>query len=180
MNVRFGMMVIGPTLTGKSTAIKTLKDGMNHIMNNGYEGTQYNRVECEILNPKSISMDELYGCFNVMTLVWTDGLASTLIGQFVEKDTPDMKWVVFDGPVDARWIENMNTVLDDTQTLCLSNGERLRLRNEMRMVFEVDDLSQASPATVSRCGMVYVDPKNLGYYPFYERWCKKKTENGGD
>jgi len=45
-------------------------------------------------------------------------------------------------------------------------------------MFEVYDLSYSSPATISRCGMVYVDPKNLGYKPFYQRWLqgKKKQE----
>ena len=51
----------------------------------------------------------------------------------------------------------MNTVLDDSMTLCLSNGERIKLRSDMKMLFEVLDLSAASPATVSRCGMVFID-----------------------
>jgi dynein heavy chain len=67
----------------------------------------------------------------------------------------------------------MNTVLDDNMTLCLSNGERIKLRPEMRMMFEVDDLSQASPATVSRCGMVYASPQALNWRPIVTTWIKR-------
>ena len=124
----------------------------------------------EVLNPKSITMGELYGEVNPISQEWRDGLASKIMREASLESKEDKAWVVFDGPVDALWIENMNTVLDDNMTLCLANGQRIKLRNPMRMLFEVQDLSVASPATVSRCGMVYMTPEELGWKPFVESW----------
>ena len=69
----------------------------------------------------------------------------------------------------------MNSVMDDNKLLTLPNGERIRLVDHTKLLFEVADLQFASPATVSRCGMVYVDPKNLSYQPFIWKWLKERT-----
>ena len=47
----------------------------------------------------------------------------------------------------------------------------------MTMMFEVEDLMEASPATVSRCGMVYVTPEKLGWEPLLTKWVSELPES---
>ncbi|KAB1258580.1 Dynein heavy chain 14; axonemal [Camelus dromedarius] len=93
--------------------------------------------------------------------------------KIAESQDFDWQWIILDGPVDTLWVENLNSVLDDTRTLCLANSERIALTNKIRVIFEVDSLSQASPATVGRCAMVYMDPVDLGWEPYVKSWLLK-------
>ena len=163
MVVRHGVMLVGQTLTGKSTNATILCSALNALHAQGLSSPIeshkrfYNKTKVIALNPKSITMGEMYGDINALTRDWQDGVLSSIVRDLVKLTTPDRYWVTFDGPVDAIWIENMNSVLDDSKLLCLVNSERIKIPDTISIVFEVQDLRVASPATVSRCGMVYME-----------------------
>ncbi|CAH4038360.1 unnamed protein product [Pieris brassicae] len=176
MIVRWGVMLVGPTGGGKTTVLHVLADTYTRLFERGEVSPTYQLVHKYIMNPKSLSIGELYGEVNLQTLEWHDGILPLSLRTAVQCEDTDHQWLICDGPVDAVWIENMNTVLDDNKMLCLSNSERIKLTPYVHMVFEVADLAQASPATVSRCGMVYIDPGELGYLPYVRSWLDQGIE----
>ena len=134
----------------------------------------------EIVNPKSVTSDELYG-YMTLSKDWKDGVLS-IIMRGMAKNFPEqgfydfqtMKWVVLDGDIDAVWIESMNTVMDDNKVLTLVSNERVPLSDAMRMVFEISSLKNATPATVSRAGILFINESDVGWHPMMESWVAKR------
>ncbi|CCI46649.1 unnamed protein product [Albugo candida] len=173
VQIRHGLMIIGNTMSGKTCMIHTLAQAINACFHQADGATS--RISIHTINPKSISIGKLYGSFDANTHEWSDGVLASIYRECARDQTLDMNhWVMFDGPVDALWIENMNTVLDDNKKLCLMSGEIIRMTERMRMMFETDDLEQASPATVSRVGMIYVERNAVGIYSLIEIWLETR------
>ena len=75
------------------------------------------------------------------------------------------KWIVLDGDIDPMWIESLNTVMDDNKILTLASNERIPLTPSMRLLFEISHLKTATPATVSRAGILFINSQDLGWNP---------------
>eukprot|EP00051_Salpingoeca_urceolata_P021740 m.344195 g.344195 ORF g.344195 m.344195 type:complete len:1098 (-) comp19853_c0_seq7:121-3414(-) len=171
-NTRHSVMIVGQTGSGKSVAWKTLQRAMTKCAKKAVPG--YVSVKDFVINPKSLSLAELYGEFDITTNEWADGVLSSVMRTICADERPDQKWMVFDGPVDTLWIESMNSVMDDNKILTLINGERISMPDQVSLLFEVPDLAVASPATVSRCGMVFHDTQDLGWRPYVESWLQAR------
>jgi dynein heavy chain len=131
MQTRHTTMVVGPTGAGKSVILSQLARALK-------DDTEI-PTKIDLINPKMITLNELYGVLDPDSRDWTDGLLSKIFKEAnkpkMEDDKPDRRWIVFDGDVDAVWVENMNSVMDDNRILTLANGDRIRLQRTCSMLF---------------------------------------------
>nr|CAD7594424.1 unnamed protein product [Timema genevievae] len=165
---RMGVVIVGPSGSGKTTLCLLLKSAILRL------GGQ---VKQHTINPKAMPRSQLLGHIDLDTRQWTDGVL-TLSAQQVYSEPPEVhSWVVCDGDVDPEWIESLNSVLDDNRLLTLPSGWRIQFGPNVNFIFETHDLSYASPATVSRMGIIFLSEEDINVEGLVFAWLNTQPEN---
>ena len=165
LEVRHCVFIIGPPGCGKSSVWKTLAAANKEVDL---------ETEYDCLDPKAVTSDELFGTLS-KTKEFKNGVLSSIIKmqckeQGKYKPCHKMKWAILDGDIDPQWIESLNTVMDDNKVLTLVSNDRFPLTPAMRLLFEISNLKHATPATVSRAGVLYINDTDIGWKPYFESW----------
>lgn len=161
--VKHGVMLVGGTMSGKTTAWQILAETLKEVKNDEKAKVKEYDVSCRVINPKSVSTAYLFGDFDAETGDWMDGVLAKTFREMATSTLETRSWIIFDGCVDPLWVEKLNTLLDDNKKLCLISGEIIEKSQLQTILFETVDLEQASPATVSRCGFVFMNQHQLGW-----------------
>lgn len=147
MKWHFGTVVLGPPLIGKSTLIA--------------EAAAELGADLSYINPYAQSLSELYGERD-------SGLLSVLI----QEKTTD-RWIVFDGQCSTSWMEPISVALASPHRIYFGDGSMLNLTESFRFVFETDDLTSASPATLGYCATFYIDDGFLDFEKRFSHFLKE-------
>ncbi|CAH6719016.1 dynein heavy chain, cytoplasmic [[Candida] jaroonii] len=158
-----GIMLVGESGSGKTTCWKSLLKVLE-------AKTQVEHVNY-VIDAKVMKKESLYGSFDPVTREWKDGLLTDILRRIngnLRGEMNKVSWIVFDGDIDPEWAENLNSVLDDNKILTSPNGERIEVHNNVKIIFETDNLKTTTPATISRCGMVWFEKDILDDYSVFE------------
>jgi len=165
---RMGVVVVGPSGCGKTTMWRVLKLALAKLGR---------PIPTYVMNPKSMPRQQLLGIMDNDTREWFDGVL-TAASRKVVQEPPDIKsWIICDGDIDPEWIESLNSVLDDNRLLTMPNGERIQFGPNVNFIFETHSLKFASPATVSRMGMIFLDQESSDTKCIVNCWVRRQPED---
>ncbi|XP_075274100.1 cytoplasmic dynein 2 heavy chain 1 isoform X3 [Opisthocomus hoazin] len=164
---RMGVVIVGPSGGGKSTLWRMLKTALGKT---GKVVKQYT------MNPKAMPRHQLLGHIDMDTREWSDGVLTNSARQVVREPRDITSWIICDGDIDPEWIESLNSVLDDNRLLTMPSGERIQFGSNVNFIFETHDLSCASPATISRMGMIFLSDEDTDLNSLIKSWLRSQPE----
>ncbi|CAF3536266.1 unnamed protein product [Rotaria sordida] len=162
---RMGVVIVGPSGSGKSVLWKMLQHAMQKTGQT---------VRTYVMNPKSMPRIQLLGHIDIDTREWSDGVLTAASRAVVKEPLEIQSWIVCDGDVDPEWVESLNSVLDDNRLLTMPSGERIQFGPNVNFLFETHDLSCASPATISRMGMIFLSDEDTDVKAVVKSWLAKE------
>ncbi|XP_071781183.2 cytoplasmic dynein 2 heavy chain 1 [Centroberyx gerrardi] len=164
---RMGAVIVGPSGAGKSTLWRMLRAALSKT---GKVVKQYT------MNPKAMPRQQLLGHIDMDTREWADGVLTHSARHVVREPQEVSSWIVCDGDIDPEWIESLNSVLDDNRLLTMPSGERIQFGPNVNFLFETHDLSCASPATISRMGMIFLSDEDTDVGALVKSWLRGQPE----
>ncbi|CBZ37876.1 dynein heavy chain, putative [Leishmania donovani] len=164
---RMGVVLVGPSGSGKSTLMKVLRRALQRL------GT---KVPLYVVNPKALPREQLLGHMDPDTREWFDGVLTDAARKVVKEEASARSWIVCDGDIDPAWVESLNSVLDDNKLLTMPNGVRVQFGDNVNFLFETHSLEFASPATVSRMGIIYLSEEDVDPKMTVASWLAEQPE----
>nr|CAI5869002.1 unnamed protein product [Callosobruchus analis] len=158
---RMGVAIVGPPSSGKSTIRNLLHKAL---------AKQGNQIKCYSFNPKSMPRSSLLGKADSDSNQWSAGVLTNYSLQAASESPDIWSWISCDGDIDPDWVESLNSVLDDNRLLSLPSGWRIQFGSNVNFVFETDNLDNASPATISRIGIVFLSEEDLNVTHYIEKF----------
>lgn len=140
---RTGVAIVGPPGSGKTLVRKLLAEAFAKT------GQTISQI---VVYPGAVAKSKLLGKVDSQTREWKEGLLANAVASANDGQT----WIVLNGDVEPGWAEALNSALDDNRILTLPNGVGMRLGSGTRFIFETHKLDAASPATVSRLGVIHL------------------------
>ncbi|XP_037796301.1 LOW QUALITY PROTEIN: cytoplasmic dynein 2 heavy chain 1-like [Penaeus monodon] len=165
---RMGVVIVGPSGSGKTTLWQTLRQALLRMEQ---------QVKKYVMNPKAMPRQQLLGHIDHDTREWSDGVLTASARQVVKEPTEVTSWIICDGDIDPEWIESLNSVLDDNRLLTMPSGERIQFGPNVNFLFETHDLSSASPATISRMGMIFLSDEDTNIQAVVSAWLSSQEES---
>ncbi|XP_042221258.1 cytoplasmic dynein 2 heavy chain 1-like isoform X2 [Homarus americanus] len=164
---RMGVVIVGPSGSGKTTLWQTLCSALLKLDK---------KVKKYVMNPKAMPRQQLLGHIDHDTREWSDGVLTASARQVVREPPDVTSWIICDGDIDPEWIESLNSVLDDNRLLTMPSGERIQFGPNVNFLFETHDLSSASPATISRMGMIFLSDEDTNIHAVVNAWLDSQGE----
>ncbi len=172
MKIRHSTLISGPPMSGKSCILDIIKKTTEEI--------NKTLITTYIVNPKAQEIPRMYGIKNEMTGDFEIGILANIFATanapLPQHTNSALRWILLDGDIDALWIENMNSVMDDSKCLTLENKDRILMQSYCKLLIESYNILHSSLATVSRLGIVYINGSILTLDAHFNRWLELKEK----